>query len=112
MTREEIEAEIHKIKTEGLFPDEDNDGNIMGLVDYYAGQQVIKELEQQLKEIDNPVQSKEVVPVYNSLEEITQDIGKVYTPEADKASEELDRMYVKLQNTISSGAYIKQDGKE
>lgn len=54
-----------------------------------------------------PVQSKEVVPVYNSLEEISEDVSIARGKwDHDSADKELDEILKKLQNTISSGYYI------
>lgn len=56
------------------------------------------------------VQNKEVVPVYNSLEEIAKDIEE--SMDYAKYGYMGYDVYMKLQNTISTGAYIKGDGKE
>lgn len=60
-----------------------------------------------------PVQSKEVVPVYNSLEEISEDISIARGKwDHDSADKELDEILEKLQNTINNGCYICQNPTE
>lgn len=55
----------------------------------------------------NPFSDKYENPTYETLEEVITDIGKVYTPDTDKASEELDRIYLKLKATVANGCYIQ-----
>ena len=125
-TKEQIEAEIYRIRHYGINSDQTDKSPAEDYADAVAEKRILEELEKELKQLENPlaqikiteapvtslysdrpygpfitdVEEKSALAIYRSLEEILQDM--------------IDQkrhltIMSKLQDTINNGRYICYD---
>ena len=71
----------------------------------------LSQMNNNIEKIDGDFQVEQQEPIYSSLEEILKDVMKIHD-DPKYWEHHLAGIGIKLQNSIKSGAYIQQDGRE
>jgi len=108
-TKEQIEAEIYRIRHYGINSDQTDKSPAEDYADAVAEKRILEELEKELKQLENPlaqIKITEAPAIYGSLEEINTDLKTMTVWTKDTVLASVKKIIGKLQATIDAQRYI------